>query len=142
MNRVCFLLLLCCLSSCRMNKTERVETLEDSVGTVRIGQWMGEKIVSDSLKIGIADDGDCLQRQLLAIHEELGKRLNNTPYIHIQRNVTGYGLGLHCIDIDLMVNTPERRKEFREKIMDSPVFCFHGVEVPVINVTASMFLRV
>ena len=37
-----------------MNKTERVETLEDSVGTVRIGQWMGEKIVSDSLKIGIA----------------------------------------------------------------------------------------
>ena len=95
MNRVCFLLLLCCLSSCRMNKTERVETLEDSVGTVRIGQWMGEKIVSDSLKIGIADDGDCLQRQLLAIHEELGKRLNNTPYIHIQRNVTGYGVGLH-----------------------------------------------
>lgn len=50
-----------------------METLEDSVGTVRIGQWMGEKIVSDSLKIGIADDGDCLQRQLLAIHEELGK---------------------------------------------------------------------
>jgi TonB family protein len=30
-------------------------------------------------------------------------------------------------------DTRERRKEFREKIMDSPVFCFHGVEVPVIN---------
>ena len=58
-----------------------METLEDSVGTVRIDQGMGEKTVSDSLKIGIADDGDCLQRQLLAIHEELGKRLNNTPYI-------------------------------------------------------------
>ena len=27
---------------------------------------------------------------------------------------------------------PERKK-FREKIMDSPVFCFHGVKVPVIN---------
>ncbi|MCO7114188.1 hypothetical protein NIB75_21510 [Bacteroides uniformis] len=89
--------------------------------------------MSDSLKIGIADDGDYLQRQLLAIHEELRKRLNNTPYTHIQRNVTGYGVGLHCIDLDLMVNTPERQKEFREKIMDSPVFCFHGVEVPVIN---------
>lgn len=70
---------------------------------------------------------------MLAIHEELRKRLNNTPYTHIQRNVTGYGVGLHCIDLDLMVNTPERQKEFREKIMDSPVFCFHGVEVPVIN---------
>ena len=133
MNRVCITLLLCCLSSCRMNKTERMEMSEDSIDTVRIDQGVGKKTVSDSLKIGIADDGDCLQRQLLAIHEELGKRLNNTPYTHIQRNVTGYGVGLHCIDIDLMVNTPERQKEFREKIMDSPVFCFHGVEVPVIN---------
>ena len=133
MNRVCITLLLCCLSSCRMNKTERMEMSEDSIDTVRIDQGVGKKTVSDSLKIGIADDGDYLQRQLLAIHEELRKRLNNTPYTHIQRNVTGYGVGLHCIDIDLMVNTPERQKEFREKIMDSPVFCFHGVEVPVIN---------
>lgn len=133
MNRVCITLLLCCLSSCRMNKTERMEMSEDSIDTVRIDQGVGKKTVSDSLKIGIADDGDYLQRQLLAIHEELRKRLNNTPYTHIQRNVTGYGVGLHCIDLDLMVNTPERQKEFREKIMDSPVFCFHGVEVPVIN---------
>jgi hypothetical protein len=131
MNRVCITLLLCCLSSCRMNKTERMEMSEDSIDTVRIDQGVGKKTVSDSLKIGIADDGDYLQRQLLAIHEELRKRLNNTPYTHIQRNVTGYGVGLHCIDIDLMVNTPERQKEFREKIMDSPVFCFHGVVAPV-----------
>ncbi len=110
-----------------------MEMSEDSIDTVRIDQRMGEKTVSDSLKIGIADDGDYLQRQLLAIHEELRKRLNNTPYTHIQRNVTGYGVGVHCIDIDLIVNTPEKRKEFREEIMDSPVFCFHGVEVPVIN---------
>ena len=32
---------------------------------------------------------------------------------------------MHGIDIDLIVNTPEKRKEFREEIMDSPVFCFH-----------------
>ena len=48
-------------------------------------------IVSPLYTHGIADDGDYLQRQLLAIHEELRKRLNNTPYTHIQRNVTGYG---------------------------------------------------
>lgn len=70
---------------------------------------------------------------MLAIHDELRKRLENTTYTHIRRNVTGYGVGMHCIDIDLIVNTPEKRKEFREEIMDSPVFCFHGVEVPVIN---------
>ncbi len=94
MNRVCITLLLCCLSSCRMNKTERMEMSEDSIDTVRIDQGVGKKTVSDSLKIGIADDGDYLQRQLLAIHEELRKRLNNTPYTHIQRNVTGYGVGV------------------------------------------------
>ena len=82
MNRVCITLLLCCLSSCRMNKTERMEMSEDSIDTVRIDQGVGKKTVSDSLKIGIADDGDYLQRQLLAIHEELRKRLNNTPYTH------------------------------------------------------------
>ncbi|WP_254714294.1 hypothetical protein [Bacteroides thetaiotaomicron] len=77
-----------------MNKTERMEMSEDSIDTVRIDQGVGKKTVSDSLKIGIADDGDYLQRQLLAIHEELRKRLNNTPYTHIQRNVTGYGVGV------------------------------------------------
>ena len=64
MNRVCITLLLCCLSSCRMNKTERMEMSEDSIDTVRIDQGVGKKTVSDSLKIGIADDGDYLQRQL------------------------------------------------------------------------------
>lgn len=51
-----------------MNKTERMEMSEDSIDTVRIDQGVGKKTVSDSLKIGIADDGDYLQRQLLAIH--------------------------------------------------------------------------
>lgn len=67
MNRVCFLLLLCCLSSCKMNKTERVEMPEDSVDTVGLDRRLQEKSVSDSLKIGLVDDGDCLQKQLLAI---------------------------------------------------------------------------
>ena len=72
--------------------------------------------------------------QLLAIHEELGKELNNTPYIHIQRNVTGYGVGLHCIDIDLMVNTPERRKELPGENNGLPRFLFSWCrKSPVIN---------
>lgn len=43
MNRVCITLLLCCLSSCRMNKTERMEMSEDSIDTVRIDQGVGKK---------------------------------------------------------------------------------------------------
>lgn len=71
-----------------MNKTERVEMPEDSVDTVGLDRRLQEKSVSDSLKIGLVDDGDCLQKQLLAIHDELRKRLENTTYTHIRRNVT------------------------------------------------------
>lgn len=74
MNGFCIILLLCCLSSCRMNKTERMETPD----TVRIGEGLEKDSGSDSLKIRIADGGNYSQRQLLAIHEELGKRLGNT----------------------------------------------------------------
>ena len=66
MNRVCITLLLCCLSSCRMNKTERMEMSEDSIDTVRIDQGVGKKTVSDSLKIGIADDGITEKKKTLA----------------------------------------------------------------------------
>ena len=62
--------------------------LEDSVDTVGLDRRLQEKSVSDSLKIGLEDDGDCLQKQLLAIHDELRKRVDNTTYTHFRRNVT------------------------------------------------------
>ena len=44
MNRVCITLLLCCLSSCRMNKTERMEMSEDSID--KGGETMRVKVRS------------------------------------------------------------------------------------------------
>ena len=64
-----------------------MEMSEDSIDTVRIDQGVGKKTVSDSLKIGIADDGDYLQRQLLAIHEELRKRLNNIHTLVLKQSL-------------------------------------------------------
>lgn len=73
------------------------------------------------------------QKELFAIQEELTRKLEGIEYENIKKNITGYGSGLSHIEIHLIVNTPEKRKEFREKVMDSPAFRFTGVEVPVIN---------
>ena len=73
------------------------------------------------------------QTQLLAIQKELNKKMEESGYENIKRNVTGYGVGLRHIEIRLIVNTPEKQKEFREKIMDSPAFQFSGVTEPIIN---------
>ena len=66
-----------------MNKTERVEMPEDSVDTVGLDRRLQEKSVSDSLKIGLVDDGDCLQKQLLAIQPP------RTPALRIRGSSTG-----------------------------------------------------
>lgn len=78
------------------------------------------------------------QKDLLAINDKLVERwraLENTP---VMRNVTGAGVGTHDIEIHLIVNTPEKRKEFREQVMDSPAFRFTGVETPVEKTTVGV----
>lgn len=78
------------------------------------------------------------QKELLAINNELTKRweqLQGNPAI---RNVASTGIQTHAIDIRLIVNTPEKRREFREKVMDSPAFQFSGPEVPAENATVGV----
>lgn len=123
MNKICYILLLCLLSSCKMNKTNHAETC---------------KVESDSeeqlyVHSELTEDSNYSQKQLLAIKEELSRKLDKSKEETIKKNITGYGVGLHYVEINLIMNTPERRKEFREKIMDSPAFRFSGVETPVIN---------
>lgn len=117
MNKVYYILLLCLLSSCKMNKADNAVMC---------------KAENDSIQQNY-DQSEYSQKQLLDIKEELNRRLEKSTEETLKRNITGYGVGLHHVEIYLIMNTPERRKEFREKIMDSPVFRFYGVETPVIN---------
>lgn len=73
------------------------------------------------------------QKQLIAIQDELSDRFCKLPESPVKRNVIGFGCRTNTIEIDLIVNTPEKRKEFREQIMDSPAFRFNGPEVPPVN---------
>lgn len=73
------------------------------------------------------------QRELRDIQNELSKRFMELEDRSVKDNVTGFGTGLYHIDIHLIMNTPEKQKEFRQKIMDSPAFRFHGPETPGVN---------
>lgn len=73
------------------------------------------------------------QKQLIAIQDELSDRFCKLPESPVKRNVIGFGCRTNTIEIDLILNTPEKRKAFREQIMDSPAFRFNGPEVPPVN---------
>lgn len=78
------------------------------------------------------------QKELFEINDKMVERwikLKGTP---VMRNVTGAGVGTHDIEVRLIANTPEKRREFREKVMDSPPFRFVGPETPVENATVGV----
>jgi len=192
MNKFYFILLLCLFSSCRINKTNHVETCKtendsteqfydqsegmeilDTLGkvygnephiaglsletpncpdfiegiyfdkatlvfqvtgdTVKARQILEKASGSKNFRLELMGGSNYSQTQLLAIQKELNKKMEESGYENIKRNVTGYGVGLRHIEIRLIVNTPEKQKEFREKIMDSPAFQFSGVTEPIIN---------
>ncbi len=192
MNKVYYIILLCLLSSCKVNKTDHEEKYEaentdtevhydQSEGMnilVALGKVYGNEpqvaglsletpncpdfiegiyfdkadvvfqVTGDTLKarqvlekasgsknfkIELVRDSNYSQKDLLAIQEELRKKLKESKDENIKKNVTGHSAGLRHVKIHLIVNTPERRKEFRKKIMDCPAFLFTGVEEPVIN---------
>lgn len=136
MNKVYFILLLCLFSSCKMNKTNPAkECKAENADTDLVSQVTGDTV---KVRQVLEDTTNYSPEQLLAIKEELGKKLEESEYKNIKINVIGYGVGLRHVEIYLMVNTPERRKEFREKIMDSPAFLFNGVERPVVNEKVGM----
>lgn len=109
MRKVCYFLLLCLLSSCKMNKANHVETskadfvIQDSEDTVRTGQVLEKAADSKKLGIELTADGNYSQKQLLSIQEELRQKLEKSNAETIKRNVMGYGVRLNHIEIDLIV---------------------------------------
>lgn len=71
------------------------------------------------------------QKELMVIQNQLRERWEALKDVPALRNVTGWGSRINNIEIYLIVNTPEKRKEFREQVMDSPAFLFVGTETPV-----------
>lgn len=82
----------------------------------------------------IIEPGLCYtQKELLRINDELVRRWRELEGTPVMKNVQSAGVCIHDIQIDLMVNTPEKQQEFREKVMDSPAFRFIGSREAVLN---------
>lgn len=88
---------------------------------------------STNFKIEAISVGVYSQKRLMEIKDELSQRFEAVENGVLKRNVTSFGVGLRFIDINLIVNTPERRQEFRDKVMNSPAFRFNGPEIPPVN---------
>lgn len=89
-------------------------------------------LAADSLSVDLSADRPVVetdslpaQQQLDALMEEIRARLDSAP-LAVRANVMMYGTGLHTIDVWLIVNTPERRRAFQEKVLDSSVLRFYG----------------
>lgn len=78
--------------------------------------------------------GAYTQKELIVIQDKLSKRWNTLQGTPVIQNLVSTGVGINDIEIRLKVNTPEKRKEFREKVMDSPAFRFTGPEKPIESV--------
>ena len=83
--------------------------------------------VLDSKEFIVEPAGAYTQKELTVIQNKLSERWDALMDAPMQ-NVVSMGVGINDIEIRLMLNTPEKRKEFREKVMDSPAFRFTGPE--------------
>ena len=80
--------------------------------TVKARQILEKASGSKNFRLELMGGSNYSQTQLLAIQKELNKKMEESGYENIKRNVTGYGVGLRHIEIRLIVNTPEKQKEF------------------------------
>lgn len=94
--------------------------------TLLIRQELEQKIGSSAFRLEQTNDSVVSQKRLRLLRDEVSKRLSFPENSDINKNVVGYGVGIHHLSVDLIVNTPERQKEFREKIVDSPALHFRG----------------
>lgn len=78
------------------------------------------------------------QKELMVIRNQLIERRESLKDVPALRNVKGWSIHINNIEIDLIMNTPEKRKEFREQVMDSPAFLFVGTETPIEDATVGV----
>lgn len=73
------------------------------------------------------------QQQLISIVDELNQRYDTLTDKKLKSNMCGWGVRLRNVEVRFILNTPEARQAFREKLMDSPAIRFEGPEQPAVN---------
>lgn len=89
--------------------------------------------VSYTLGTQPAFDKNFSQKQLKVLYNELNRRYQKLDDPKLQANLYMWGMRANTIEVYFIHNTPEARKAFKEKLMDSPAIRFNGPEEPVPN---------
>lgn len=71
--------------------------------------------------------------ELRAIVDELNKRTDTLTDERLKENLSSWGPEGGYVYVYFIFNTPEARRAFREKLIDSPAIRFGGPERPAIN---------
>lgn len=85
---------------------------------------------SKAFRLEKVTEGKYSQQELKAILDELRRRYDALTDEKLKSNMTSWGMGLRYIEVCFILNTPEARQAFREKLMDSPAIRFTGPEQP------------
>lgn len=93
--------------------------------TVQARQELELAAGSGAFRLEQADDSLFSQKDLDALMDQVARRLKRADE-RVRANVQGYGTGVHTLDVWLILNTPERRRDFRRQVIDSPALRFSG----------------
>ena len=88
---------------------------------------------SKAFRLEQVTESNYSQQQLMSIVDELNQRFDTLTDKKLKNNMTSWGVGLRNVEVRFILNTPEARQAFREKLMDSPAIRFEGPEQPIIN---------
>lgn len=94
---------------------------------------------SSAFQLEQMKEGTYSEAQLKYIMNEINRRYDALPQNSLLRkNMNMWGTTAHHIHVQFIQNTPEARREFREKISDSPAIRFEGPEQPEVNETVGI----
>ncbi|WP_302460257.1 energy transducer TonB [Parabacteroides johnsonii] len=88
---------------------------------------------SKAFRLEQVTESNYSQQQLKTILDELRLRYDRLTDKKLKSNMCSWGMGLRYITVRFILNTPEARQAFREKLMDSPAIRFEGPEQPIVN---------
>lgn len=88
---------------------------------------------SKAFRLEQVTESNYSQQQLISIVDELNQRYDTLTDKKLKSNMCGWGAGLRNVEVRFILNTPEARQAFREKLMDSPAIRFEGPEQPIID---------
>lgn len=119
-----------CGNTTRGNKSDNARDSTDTRPATNVDTMATRHEAADRDTLKQADGKGYSQKQLNEIMEIISKRLETLDDKRLRQNIPMYGIRQNDVEVYMIMNTPEMRRAFREKVLDSPAIAFTGDETP------------